>query len=210
MPLQWLSFADPHRPKGQQFLGVVILEAPTFADAVNCAHVQGVNPGGEVVGFELPAALASVIPAEYVRRLLTAEEAESVDRTAAERIFTCHGCSGTFPKSWSDGRGGRPIWPARPGSGCGGALRRLLQSGAGPTQGWAELMRWTAQHERLLHQVNALIRYDELWKIDERVVRRLARATRRKPREVLLTLYAVFSGGTTSTAEAIGKYVLAS
>lgn len=50
----WLSFADPHRPTGTQFLGACMVMAPTFPLAVFKAHVLRINPGGEVRGTQLP------------------------------------------------------------------------------------------------------------------------------------------------------------
>lgn len=48
-----MSFADPDRPKGQTFLGVVILEAYGFTDAIERSHDEGLNPGGEVRASEV-------------------------------------------------------------------------------------------------------------------------------------------------------------
>ena len=56
--LWWLSFVDPSRsapmeeqvPGGGGFLGVVVVEAPSFIAAVGKAHRLGINPGGEVQG----------------------------------------------------------------------------------------------------------------------------------------------------------------
>lgn len=45
----WLSFADE-----SGCLGVCIVEAPGFIDAVVKAHHLKINPGGEVAGFEVP------------------------------------------------------------------------------------------------------------------------------------------------------------
>lgn len=75
-PLWWLSFADPDAPEGTQFLGVAIVQAPTFPAAVTRSHVLTVNPGGEV-------ACMGPIPHEYVGpqwrdRLLTKAEAEAI------------------------------------------------------------------------------------------------------------------------------------
>lgn len=52
----YLSFADPRKPKGQQWLGAVIVEAPNFIRAVDRAHLLGINPGGEVKGWVLSCA----------------------------------------------------------------------------------------------------------------------------------------------------------
>ena len=47
--LWWLSFADT-----DGFRGVCLIEAATMRDAVRVAHLLGCNPGGEVVGQEIP------------------------------------------------------------------------------------------------------------------------------------------------------------
>ena len=55
MPLWWLSFTDPQRPKGERFLGVALVETEEIADlreatkaAIQKAWATGCNPGGEV------------------------------------------------------------------------------------------------------------------------------------------------------------------
>jgi hypothetical protein len=47
----WLSFCDPEKPDGQQFLGACIVEASDFISAVTRSHQEGCNPGGEVKGM---------------------------------------------------------------------------------------------------------------------------------------------------------------
>jgi hypothetical protein len=54
----WLSFADPDKPAGQQFLGACLVEAPAFVLAAFVARARGCNPGGECRGFEIPPDLA--------------------------------------------------------------------------------------------------------------------------------------------------------
>lgn len=69
----WLSFADQTRPKGNQFLGVVIIEAITLDQAITQSHLRGLNPGGEILSFQIPY---DRIPDEQFRnRLLSREEA---------------------------------------------------------------------------------------------------------------------------------------
>ncbi len=58
----WLSFADPDRPKGQQLLGVSLIEIESeglsdrqaLALAIMSAWRQGANPGGEVLTAVIP------------------------------------------------------------------------------------------------------------------------------------------------------------
>ena len=73
----WLSFADGERPRGQQYLGAVIVEAEGFATAITYAHQRGVNPGGGVKCIELPPAPGGFWD-DWKDRLLTPEEVLSV------------------------------------------------------------------------------------------------------------------------------------
>jgi hypothetical protein len=72
--LHWLSFADPTAPRGSQFLGAVILRAHDFDDAIKQAWRDGINPGGEVVGTQIPPEYDDMVPASSQRRLLNREE----------------------------------------------------------------------------------------------------------------------------------------
>lgn len=68
----WLSFADPLRPPGRQFLGVLVVPGVSFEHALEGTFLLGLNPGGEVVGNELPP---DKVPAEEFRgRLLSRDE----------------------------------------------------------------------------------------------------------------------------------------
>ena len=73
----WLSFVDPHKPEGAQFLGCCIVEAHDFIGAVRVAHALGCNPGGEVQGLDIPAEMQ--IDRKYLERLLTRKECEEFD-----------------------------------------------------------------------------------------------------------------------------------
>jgi hypothetical protein len=75
-PLWWLSFCDPDLPAGGQFLGVAVIQAPTFPAAVTRSHSLGVNPGGQVASAG--PILAGCIGAEWRDRLLTRDEALSI------------------------------------------------------------------------------------------------------------------------------------
>src|ERR1700723_220414 len=50
----WLSFCDPDKPKGTQFLGVIIVKAHGITDALTKCNAMLINPGGEVSGLTLP------------------------------------------------------------------------------------------------------------------------------------------------------------
>jgi len=78
-PLWWLSFCDTGSPQGDQFLGAVIVQAPTLPAAVTRSHVLGVNPGGQVAVLgPMPARIGP----EWRDRLLSKAEAESVPEPA--------------------------------------------------------------------------------------------------------------------------------
>jgi hypothetical protein len=71
----WLSFADGALPPGTQFLGACIVEASDFGEAVSSAWSHGLNPGGEVRGWEFRPDFS---PKQSIRyRLLSRAEAES-------------------------------------------------------------------------------------------------------------------------------------
>lgn len=87
--IHWLSFADPDRPEGDQFLGVCIVKARGFLLAVEKARALGINPGGEVQGIEAPQDVVSVvagIPDLLDRLYKTRAEAEAVDTRIAAAL----------------------------------------------------------------------------------------------------------------------------
>lgn len=51
--LWWLSFVDPERPVGEQFLGVALVEGSDVEDVLRRAWREGCNPGGEVASYAL-------------------------------------------------------------------------------------------------------------------------------------------------------------
>ena len=68
IPWFWLSFADPKRPTGQQFLGVAIVEGWTIQEAVTRSHLIGVNPGDCEISFaQIPE---EHLPPEEFRHVL--------------------------------------------------------------------------------------------------------------------------------------------
>lgn len=72
----WLSFCDTERPAGEQFLGVAIVEAPNVPMATVRAWDLGVNPGGQVAAYDVPAGHLPAV--EWRDRLLTRAEAEAL------------------------------------------------------------------------------------------------------------------------------------
>jgi hypothetical protein len=80
----WMSFADPGRPVGQRFLGVIIIDAPGLATATTMTHTMGINPGGEIQSMEIPEDLE--IKPFWKNRLLTKAECEMVDDILLKQI----------------------------------------------------------------------------------------------------------------------------
>jgi len=81
----WLSFAGE-----QGNLGVAIVEADEFANAVSRAHDLGINPGGQVRGVlvpeDEPEALAEVKKLGF-NRLISTDELKALDyKTERERM----------------------------------------------------------------------------------------------------------------------------
>ena len=68
----WMSFCDPDKPKGEQFIGVAIVVAPGFMHAHQRAWSLGINPGGEIQAFHVEG-----IDAHYHDRLLSRAELEA-------------------------------------------------------------------------------------------------------------------------------------
>ena len=81
-----LSFCDTQRPKGEQFLGVAIVAVPhLFEDdegsavkfAIRETHRLGINPGGEVLTFEVPPE-GEQLARQHVHRLMERAELETI------------------------------------------------------------------------------------------------------------------------------------
>lgn len=70
----WLSFCDPDKPEGEQFLGVCIVHGGGGGEAIQNAWTIGCNPGGEVMSIPIPE--QHVPDEQYRRRLLSKEELE--------------------------------------------------------------------------------------------------------------------------------------
>ena len=76
MGIHWLSFCDPHKEPGGQFLGVVVVRERGFTSALMFAHRMRLNPGGVVQGSEVPTepVFERVLEGHF-NRLLSREEA---------------------------------------------------------------------------------------------------------------------------------------
>ena len=77
MKTWWLSFADPYRPRGSQFLGACIVDAESPRGAVARSRELGINPGGEVL--IVPAPDGIVVEARWKDRLLSREDIAAHD-----------------------------------------------------------------------------------------------------------------------------------
>ena len=75
----WLSFCDPDLPTGKQFLGAAIVPGGDMISAASAAHVLGCNPGGEVLGLEIPREALPHLADKWRKRLLSREECEVMD-----------------------------------------------------------------------------------------------------------------------------------
>jgi|HubBroStandDraft_4_1064222.scaffolds.fasta_scaffold116597_4 hypothetical protein len=73
----WLSFCDPDKPKGSQFLGANIIEASDAIMAHFGSGIYGCNPGGEVKIIEIPQTANDMFDhVKDTNRLLSAKEIE--------------------------------------------------------------------------------------------------------------------------------------
>lgn len=69
----WLSFCDPDKPAGSQFLGAIIVKAHGMTDALTKCNTMMINPGGEVQGVAIPEEANYLIKPEDVNKLLSKE-----------------------------------------------------------------------------------------------------------------------------------------
>lgn len=75
-----LSFCDPDRPAGDQWLGSCIVgPARNLVAAMALSHAYRCNPGGEMQGVGFPVELAGFVPREFCDRLLTREDIAALD-----------------------------------------------------------------------------------------------------------------------------------
>jgi hypothetical protein len=87
MALCWLSFADPKRPEGQQFLGACIVPMGETGDTRTDLHLAmknawrlRCNPGGEIRFQPIMPSIERHIHAKWIGRLLSREECAEFDR----------------------------------------------------------------------------------------------------------------------------------
>jgi hypothetical protein len=79
MSFWWLSFCEPTRPRGRKFLGGCIVEAEDMAEAIAEAWRHGCNPGGEVMGHEIPAEYKHNVQRFGINILLSEQQCRLLD-----------------------------------------------------------------------------------------------------------------------------------
>ena len=79
--LWWLSFVGD-----EGFLGVVIVEADDFLDAVMMSHHFDINPGGQVQGWPVPPENVADVPPDHIGRLLSRADLDAVEALDAKSI----------------------------------------------------------------------------------------------------------------------------
>jgi hypothetical protein len=84
--LVWLSFCDPDRPAGAQFLGACIVDVSSAEDpraaaceATTRAWELECNPGGQVEASPVPEDLAPRIDKKWIGRLLSRAQVDAFD-----------------------------------------------------------------------------------------------------------------------------------
>lgn len=84
--LVWLSFCDPDRPAGSQFLGACMVEVSSLDDprAAACEATERAwqlecNPGGQVEASPVPEDVARRIDRKWIGRLLSRDKIDAFD-----------------------------------------------------------------------------------------------------------------------------------
>lgn len=75
MTFWWLSFCDPENAEGSQFMGGCIVPGRDMLEAVRVSYMVGCNPGGDVLGVQLPEEI--VMKSTDICRLMDKAEAEN-------------------------------------------------------------------------------------------------------------------------------------
>ena len=75
----YMSFCDPDKPKGSKFLGALVIQGSDFDQALKKSWRLDLNPGGEIMFFEVPKSFEHRVTPDLVNRLLTKEEVEEID-----------------------------------------------------------------------------------------------------------------------------------
>jgi hypothetical protein len=97
MALYWLSFCDPAKPPGTQFLGAAIVDGPYTGDelAERRADIESVlrsawrhrcNPGGDVQSMLLPEDAWNLVPEEFKNVLMSRERVAQFDKMMEAKL----------------------------------------------------------------------------------------------------------------------------
>lgn len=78
MTIHYLSFADD-----TGWLGAIHVQADTFIEAVTKTHLLGINPGGEVMGTEIPEEALKTPEGQRILQVLD----QFLTREAMEKLF---------------------------------------------------------------------------------------------------------------------------
>jgi hypothetical protein len=99
----WLSFV-----KRDRFRGVAIVAGEQLADALRESRRRGINPGGQVAGWQIPADKLAEFPERYRNRLLLRDEVMGSGlggrklgdnpEAAAAAEMVCECCNGAIHK----------------------------------------------------------------------------------------------------------------
>lgn len=86
MILWWISFCDPHKPKGEQFLGLCIVRAVDEISAIKVAWALGINPGGEAAFMDIDESVMARLSFELpIDVFIPRDEAKALsDRISSE------------------------------------------------------------------------------------------------------------------------------
>lgn len=86
MILWWISFCDPHKPTGEQFLGLCIVRAVDEVSAIKVAWALGINPGGEAAFMDIDESVMARLSFELpIDVFIPRDEAKALsDRISGE------------------------------------------------------------------------------------------------------------------------------
>ena len=70
----WLSFVDSEKPEGERFIGATIVRSDCIENAIRKAWWLRINPGGEVMGIQIPPEQEAMIKPGWENRLISQAE----------------------------------------------------------------------------------------------------------------------------------------
>jgi len=72
----YMSFCDPDKPEGKQYLGSIIIDGADVKDALKNSRIFSINPGGEVMFIDITK-VTDKIKSTHKYRLLNEEEVDN-------------------------------------------------------------------------------------------------------------------------------------